>query len=240
MQYNCLKQPKPVHWFEARLELNIYNLLRRLNIPFPQWLGEKITIDESLTINISSLNKVVSIKEQPYIPTNQSAQYLRKHRAKFSENREVLSSNIMEFVTPEKLSNNTLLALPVVRTGIEINIGIELRNLPSPQLINGNSSIAAAPAWRLTNEIKTFKDVENFLWQLDFFGAKVKSINRLGEKYFPSIGITPEQVYPYVVQLDKCTENLYWISLKEIYNNMELIEDGHLLVAVFRLTNSIL
>ena len=134
---------------EARLELNIYNLLRKLNVDLPPWLGEKFEIKELPISQISKLQDILAIKETRFIPTSEKAEYLQKHRVKFTEVSIHDSTNILEFVTPREFSINTLLTLPVVRFKNEIHVGLEIRHLPVPQLQSGNSRILVAPACRL-------------------------------------------------------------------------------------------
>jgi ubiquinone/menaquinone biosynthesis C-methylase UbiE len=224
---------------EARLELNIYNLLRKFKIDFPPWLGEKIEI-ETLPINrITPLSNILDWKEKRFAPTKESAGYLQKHRAKFAESGVKDSANILEFITPQNLSTNTLLTLPVTEYNNEIYVGLEIRNLPVPQLHSGNSCIPVAPACRLPKEIKTYKDLENFMHELNIYGSGINHFAKLGEKFFPSVGITPEQVYPYVVLLTEATEGLEWVSLNELYGNLESLKDGHLLISIVRLFHAI-
>lgn len=128
--------------------------------------------------------------------------------------------------------------MPVAKYNGEIYIALECRHLPVPQLHTGNSFIPVAPARRLTKDIVSFSDLENFILSTPISGNKVKSFSRLGEKFFPSIGVTPEQVYPYVVTLESVINELKWVRLKEVYNQPELIRDGHLLICVMRLVHA--
>lgn len=223
---------------EARLELNIYNLLRRLQIPFPKWMGESIDINE-LQIEPSPLSDILNETNSSFSPSADSAGYLQKHRAKFSESGNSGGTSILEYVIPEKVSLNTLVTLPICRFRSEIYVGLEIRNLPVPQLLSGNSVIAVAPATRLSREIDSFKKLEDFLRTTDLFGTKISGYHRLGEKYFPSIGLTPEQAYPYAVTLAGPNHLLKWVSLKELYENIEQIKDGHLLIMIVRLINAL-
>jgi ubiquinone/menaquinone biosynthesis C-methylase UbiE len=223
---------------EARLELSIYSLLRKQNISFPEWIGEKIEITD-LAINESSLQDLLSESSTPFKNSEKSMNFLQKSRAKFSESGITESSTILEYVTPQNKSINTLVTLPVALHNNEYYIGLEIRELPVPQLITGNSRLIVASAFRLPFEVSTFKELENYMLKLNFFGSRIKSFNRLGEKYFPSIGVTPEQVYPYVVNLKTPTKGLKWIRLTELYENLEMIKDGHLLIAVMRLVNAL-
>jgi SAM-dependent methyltransferase len=224
---------------EARLELNIYNLFHKLKLNIPQWFGEKIQIEELAIPKITTLSQILAISETRYEQTIETANYLQKHRAKFIETNIPESAQILEFVTPKTTSNNTLLTLPVIKYKNEIYVGLEVRNLPVPQIHTGNSCLVVVPAWRLPEQVKNYKDLENQIFQLNFNGAKVTSFNKLGEKFFPSVGVTPEQVYPYIVGLNAATDELQWVSLTELYNNLEAIKDGHLLISVFRLMNAL-
>jgi len=237
--FQLLKTAQTGALVEARLELNIYNLLRKLEIKFPQWLGEKIEIEEMPVPHITSLNDILARKEKRFTPTKDNADYLQKHRVKFAEMGIPGSSNILEFVTPKKFSANTLITLPVARYNNEIYVGLEIRNLPVPQLHNDNSSIPVVPACRLPKEVNTLKDLENFILNLKVYGTPIKRFGKLGEKFFPSVGITPEQVYTYVVSLTEANKELQWVNLKELYNNLEDVKDGHLLISIVRLVHAI-
>jgi SAM-dependent methyltransferase len=224
---------------EARLELNLYNLLRKLDMPFPQWLGEKIEV-HSLAVTPCSLSEALRETSVQFVKTSESAGYLEKYRAKFAENTIGESNNILEYVTPTKVSCNTLITLPIAEYKGKIYIGLEPRNLPVPQALSGNSFILVAPACRLPKEISSFKDLENYMLKIKFFDTSITHFNKLGEKFFPSAGITPEQAYPYVVSLAEPASKLKWVSLTEIYDNIELIRDGHLLISIVRLMNALM
>jgi hypothetical protein len=224
---------------EARLELNIYNLLRKLNIPFPIWLGEKIEIPKQ-AITATNLHEALKHKSAPFIKTSERAEYLEKYRAKFAESGIGESYNILEYVTPTKASCNTLITLPVAEHANTIYVGLEQRNLPVPQALSGNSYILVAPACRLPKEISTYKELENYMLSQKLFDSAISHFCKLGEKFFPSIGVTPEQAYPYVVSLSEPSKALVWVSLNELYENLELIRDGHLLISVVRLMNALI
>lgn len=224
---------------EARLEMNIYNLLRKLKIDLPEWLGEKLEVSEMHIPNTTSLNSLVNYKVKRFNPVNESAFYLQKHRAKFSEIGVSGSSDILEYVTPQQLSINTLVTLPVVRNNKMVFVGLEIRHLPVPEKHTGSSLIPVAPAVRLPKEIKTFYDLEKFISNHKIFGTSIVNFQKLGEKFFPSAGVTPEQVYPFVVTLAEATDNLKWVSLKELYDHFELLKDGHLLISLSRLFHAI-
>jgi hypothetical protein len=222
---------------EARLELNIYYLFSKLNIPLPQWLGEKAEIKEAV-LNPVSLDKLLADKKQVYIPSEKSAHFLRTRRACFAETGMEESRAVLEFVYPQEISTNTLITLPVCKYRDAIYVGLEQRDLPVPQLFSGNSSILTPPAKRLPKDIANMFHLNNYISKMQIADASVETHFKLGEKYFPSIGITTEQVYPYIVCLDKATENLAWVSLTDLLNNLNRLEDAHLLICLMRLRHA--
>jgi ubiquinone/menaquinone biosynthesis C-methylase UbiE len=223
---------------EARLELNLYNLLKMLNIPFPQWLGGKISYSEFEVIP-TPLAELLDIKTKSFEKSSQSANYLQKGRAKFAEKSTHESSDILEYVSPQAVSLNTLITLPLVKQNNEFFLGIEVRDLPVPQILSGNSTILVAPAMRLPKHIASFKSLENHILNTSIFGSKISNYSKLGEKFFPSVGVTPEHAYPYIVELEHNNEKLKWVNLNELYNNLELVRDGHLLISILRLVNAL-
>ena len=78
-------------------------------------------------------------------------------------------------------------------------IGLETRHLPVPQIHEGDARILTAPAWRLDRHVETLDQARSVL--AESFGVPVGAITPLGAAYFPSAGITPERVYPFVVRL---------------------------------------
>jgi hypothetical protein len=82
------------------------------------------------------------------------------------------------------------------------------------------------------------KHLEDYLQTMDVLGQGCW-FNRLGEKFYPSIGLTPEQVYPYVVTLSDAVDGLSWVSFAELMENFRMLKDGHLLICIARLFNAL-
>lgn len=225
---------------EARLEVNIYNLFNKLNLPLPKWLGEQVNIQSTTSLTPSSLKELLLIKAKDYTTTTNHANFLKTSRAIFSEMGVDNSHSILEYVYPTSYSTNTVVTLPVFTQDKQVYVGLEMRSLPVPQLFTDNSNILTVPAYRLTKGIANLYNLEQYLSSLKIGDSAVKSFSKLGEKYFPSIGITPEQVYPYITHLDTPTNMLKWLALEELLANLDMIDDAHLLIALYRLKHSLL
>ena len=68
------------------------------------------------------------------------------------------------------------------------------------------------------------------------------AITPLGAAYFPSAGITPERVYPFVVCLTEtatATTAYDYVPLTQVKRNLHRLRDGHLLIAVMRLIHAL-
>ena len=224
---------------EARLEINIYHLLFKLQIPLPTWLGLKPPVPQVDQLKVRHLRDLLSLHSFVFKSSSYKADFLEISRGYFTEIGEEDSNNILEYVYPKKLSANTIVTLPVCRKDKEIYVGLEVRKLPIPQLYNNNSTLIVAPAKRLPKDITTIHLLDCYLSELTIGGSKVVNFAKLGEKYSPSIGVTTEQVYPYIVNLDHCCTDLHWVSLRELYKDLERIEDAHLLIAIYRLIHAL-
>lgn len=223
---------------EARLELNIYNLFFKQNTPLPKWLGERMKIKFDRFIKSTSFSELLSLHAQDYEKSEKPADFLTTRRDYFSEMGIENSNAIFEYVYPSTISSNTLVTLPVFRKGGQIYVGLEVQSLPVPQLHSRNSTIITAPAKRLPKEIHNIHELEKYITNMRIGKGKIERYTKLGEKYFPSVGVTTEQVYPYLVCLDRADKSLKWVSLLDLYENIDKIEDAHLLISLCRLIHA--
>jgi hypothetical protein len=147
-------------------------------------------------------------------------------------------------VTPRRLSNNTLVVLPVMKTERGVFVGIEQRDLPAVQSFAGSSGIAAAPAWRLPLTVKHQSDIRPFLataLNRDFHLRAGRSWE-LGGPYFSTPGVTPEIVYPYVVEAELGAEFdplLQFTYIGDLADKLDSFHEAHLLIAVCRLIHAL-
>ncbi len=221
---------------DVRLELNLYNLLSKYGIDYGKWLSNTPKFNTTNKLPANTLKEVLEQNNKcVFKPVNKSPGFLKHERAKFYEFKRENSTAIFEFITPKELSVNTVLTIPVYRFKNTIYLGIELRHLPVPQIKEKNSLLLAAPAFRLPKSISDYKKLEQFIFNTPIEGGEVTQISRLGEKYFPCTGVSPEQVYPYAVTLKNPVDTLFWISIEDLYENRHKLRDGHLLICIYRL-----
>ncbi|HEX6842928.1 MAG TPA: class I SAM-dependent methyltransferase [Stellaceae bacterium] len=232
---------------EARIEINVYALMDRLGIRPEPFIGEPVDIAEAplpAGIHRVGLRDLLAQPAlQPFTRRDASAGYLRLVRSVFADQAEedglprTLAEQELEFVLPRERSINTVVALPVLHHG-EPLVGLETRLLPAPQIHDGNARVITAPAWRLGRDIATLEQAR--AWIAARIGIAVADVIPLGAAYFPSAGITPERVYPFVARVAGAAGKLPYdfVPLRELRQLIGELRDGHLLVAALRLLHA--
>lgn len=233
--------------FDARLEINIYRLLRLLNRSASSWIGAEIKpIIQKFFGKIETDFKLE--KRQKFEPIEVAEnKFLKLCKGTFIEtdsDNEVISQTEFEYVVPKNFSKNTVAAIPFVKTENDVLVGVEFRDLPAPQRFTGNSNIACVPAWRLPKIISHKFDIEPFLVErfANDFGVNINKTWELGGSYFTSAGITPEIVYPMAIEVktDKLDKtDLKFFSLTKLIEKADEIQDAHLLILSNRLAHAL-
>ncbi|MBV9926146.1 MAG: methyltransferase domain-containing protein [Acidobacteria bacterium] len=237
--------------FDARLEINIYRLLRQLGRDCGTWIGAPVALDAQPHAPAAAsaaaalapparaaFDEPVPLDEPRFLSLCEGS------FAEFDSAGDVLAEARFEYVCPRHLSNNTAVVLPVVRTEQGVFVGVEHRDLPAVQSFGGSSHIAAAPAWRLPTTVKHLSEIQPFLKEVlgRDFGLRLRRAWELGGAYFPTSGVTPEVVYPFVVEVEAdegLKAKLHFIPLPELTDNLERLRDAHLLIATCRLAHAL-
>jgi hypothetical protein len=237
--------------FDARLEINIYRLLRQLGRKYGPWIGSPV--DLSVRPWAAALPEPASV----VVPPARAAfaqpaplprpQFLSLREGIFVErggDGRTLAEARFEYVRPKRLSSNTLVALPVMKTEAGVFVGVEHRDLPAVQSLGGGSTITTAPAWRMPRTVTHQADIPQFLTgalERDF-NLRVRRAWELGGPYFPTPGVTPEVVYLFAVEADSGDDvdpALRFVRLSELTDKPYLLRDAHLLIATHRLAHAL-
>lgn len=231
--------------FDARLEINIYRLLHVLGRSRGPWIGAPIKLTE----------QVVELESDDLSPAPHSAfdscelpagpRFLSIREGTFLERTrsgEVVSEVAFEYVVPQKLSLSTVAVVPVVKTRRGTYVGIELRDLPALQSFAGSSRILTIPSWRLPLSVSGIGELPVFITAAlrRDFRLTVRNTWELGGSYFSSPGVTPEVVYPFVVEVeaaDLTSSSLHFIDLFAL--NPDQLHDAHLLISTHRLRHAL-
>lgn len=237
--------------FDARLEINIYHLLKKLNRSASSWIGASVKPmiqDMPENFKVSGIEKFLPDKREAFEPIElKENNFLNLVKSKFVETdskSNEISRAEFEYIVPKNLSKNTVAAIPFIKTEGEIFVGVEYRDLPAPQNFTGNSNIVCVPAWRVPKSIEHKFDLEKLLREKfpKDFNVSINKIWELGGTYFPTPGITPEIVYPFAVELKIANlyqTDLFFFKIQDLLNNLYKIRDAHLLILANRLAHSL-
>jgi hypothetical protein len=156
----------------------------------------------------------------------------------------VIAEVPFEYVVPQRLSFSTATAIPIVKTTRGTYAGVELRDLPAVQSFSGSSRIVTVPSWRLPQSLTNVSELPDFITHSmrREFALEVRNVWELGGSYFSSPGVTPEVVYPLVVEVnasDVASSSLAFVEIDVLTSKLDLIHDAHLLLAAYRLRHAL-
>jgi predicted O-methyltransferase YrrM len=242
---------------EARLELNIYNLLRRLRKPVGPWIGGNFQPAEYPVENASRIEEALAEtrNHRVFREIGQGSGWIDVVRSEFHERElrdgreRVTARRELEFIVPNPacardVSTNGATLLPVVKDtkSGEFFIGLQRvaarqSQFPAVQSREGHSGHVTLAGFRLPSSITHAQAVP--AWIARQTGVREGAIRKLGEGYFPSLGVLPNRVFPFAV-----TEpNDYWrkrcdfYRLRDMLANVESLRDANTMIAVFRMAH---
>jgi hypothetical protein len=244
---------------EARLELNVYNLLLRLKKPVGRWLGGDFTPTKVPVGNVASLADATAaartfsvFKEEEGKATWLDVVRSEFHEREISYGRErVVAKRELEFVVPNPLqssdiSTNGLALVPVLKdadtgkylVGLQ-KISNNQSQFPAVQLRENYSGHITIPCLRLPSDIEHIQQVP--AWIAKQVQVRESAVTKLGESYFPSLGVLPNRIFPFVItgQSDYLGGlcDYYW--LEEVLGSIDKLHDAHTLIAIFRLAHAL-
>jgi len=231
---------------DARLELNVYELLHRRGEPPGPWIGEEIAV-KSPTTRIAPSPASADRPRRVFDRTDASAGFLRVDCQVFEEvdaRGAVIATQTLESVTPVPLGTNTVAVALLARDGDDILLGVDEDDLPAAQAFAGNSNLPVAPAWRLPREVRNFTEARAWVGarlQAEY-GLAIGASWELGGCYRPSAGLTPETVFPLAVEVTGVGAGrraLTWIPLRALVAGRAELRDGHLRVIVLRAAHAV-
>lgn len=235
---------------DARLEINIYRLLLARGHGAGAWIGDTVAFTAQA---FAVLDRTVTLRPMTRetfeeIPAGETTSYLTVRRSRFEERSAdggVLAERMFEYVVPSEASRHTALVLPVIFDGRTVSVGLEERDLPAVQQFTGSSRIAVCPAVRLPRDVTSRNDIPAHLNNglETFFGLPIRKWWELGGAYFPTPGVTPEIVYPFIAELTVTDasgpRSLIFAPLDELLSDLDAIHDAHTLIAILRLAHAL-
>jgi SAM-dependent methyltransferase len=236
---------------DARLELNVHELLLQEGRDPGPWIGEAIVLADA-----GRAPRVTTMRELERRPPRRRFERAARPegppfldvRCRTFEERDaagaVLYAQPRELVLPRPFGTNTVSVAPLWRQGAEVLIGLDDDDLPAAQSFVGDSALLVAPAWRLGRDLATATPARAWVCgRLNGeYGLTPGGVWDLGGPYHPSAGLTPETVYPLAVEIsgwDGRGRELQWVTLADAVAQRALLRDGHLRITVLRAAHAL-
>jgi SAM-dependent methyltransferase len=236
---------------DARLELNVYELLLRFGRSVGPWISEvPALVDVELPATATTMATLRARRARrawSRATKEESSGFLDLRCARFEEldaGGHVLAAASLEIVAPRTLSSNTIAAALLLRAGGDVWLGIDDDDLPAAQCFHGNSQILVAPAWRLPREVASVTPAHEWLRTRLAAEHDVScgEILALGGHYHPSPGVTPEVVHPVAVCVTRQGpggRSLAWVRLRDAVESLGDLADGHLRIVALRAAHAL-
>jgi hypothetical protein len=239
---------------DARLELNVYELLLGLALPVGPWIGEAIALSggrepPGVASSMAALRTRPARRAWERVTAHDSMGFLELRSLVFEEldaSDRVVARATLERVVPRTRSRNTMAVAPLSMHQGEVWIGIDDDDLPAAQCFLGNSEILVAPAWRLPPEIGSLAPARAWIRERlgHEYGAVCGEVWELGGRYHPSPGVTPEVVHALAVEVtgglaSGARRALTWVPLRDAIANRAELRDGHLRIVVLRAAHAL-
>lgn len=240
---------------EARLEVLVYDALRQHGLAPKDWLGQSFTPAVTTGIPRASLSDLQAraADHAVFKPTDQRSHWLDIVRSEFHEialhdgSEKAIARKELEFVVPNPVNAHNTSTNSVTLTCLtrdagtnEVMLGLQKisptrSQFPAVQLGEGHSGHIAIPGLRLPNYVDHIQNVPG--WIADTIGdVDPQAILRLGEGYFPSLGVLPNRVFPFVITEpgETIRQRCDFVPLREVFATISTIKDLHTMVAVMR------
>jgi len=235
---------------DARLELNVYDLLRKRHRGPGAWIGEELELRPCAQAPaLSELDALEWDAGRTFEPVEAlpGPRFLELQCTEFQEfaaDGSVVARQPLEYVAPRTFSTNTLAVAALLRHEGRVYMGIAREDLPAAQAFRGHSNLLVTPAWRIPREIKSLTPARAWVKERmqREYGVCSGNVWELGGRYHPTPGLTPEVVFPVAFEVQSVSEapgQLLWVPLESLLARAGELRDGHLRILCFRAAHAL-
>lgn len=238
---------------DARLELNVYDLLLRRGLPVGAWIGAEVAVPEGPApgrrATVAELGARPPRRAFVRADAERSTGFLAVKGVHFTEldrSERRVGEVALDVVLPSKHRAESVAVAVLRRADGELWLGVDDDDLPAPQCFDGRSDLLVTPAWRLPRAVDSLRGLSRFVRErlLAEYGVSVwGSEVALGGSYHPSPGVTPELVHPLAVavadEAPGALRALTWVPLADAVRRREALLEGHLRVVALRAAHAL-
>jgi SAM-dependent methyltransferase len=190
---------------EPRLEMHVFALMARYNIPLPRWLGDIMPKLPGQAVKVHDPEDLLKEAERTeFEKEKREPIHLKPVKAVFVEEGKVgrttrgLSAQDVEFIVTDDGIDNIAVVIPMTRDwDNNLLVALDPKIMPVPNRLGGDGAMLNAPSFVLPKDVKTIDDAKAFL--AGKFKVPVEQVAQLGESYFTHVGVTPQRIYPFTV-----------------------------------------
>ena len=234
---------------DARLELNVYELLLQLGLDPGPWIGEAIALGDAPAVTVTTM---AGLDRRPprrrFARAEEAPPTFLDVRCRLFEERDasgsVIASRALELVVPGPFGTNTVAVALLRRAGAEVLLGLDDDDLPAAQSFTGDSALLVAPAWRLPRALATITPAREWVCARlrEEYALELGETWELGGAYHPSAGLTPETVHPLAIEVTGSRaggRDLEWVRLADAVAGRASLRDGHLRIVALRAAHAL-
>ncbi len=232
---------------DPRLEIRVYDLMVRLGIAMPRWLGEQMPQIGKVRKSIKGedgLQLLDELEKADFEEVNREPEHLKVITSLFVEDgytkgqKQGITSQKVDFVITDDGIENIAIVLPLTHGWDDgLLAALDPKMLSVPQRMGGSGAMLTAPSFVLPKDVHTIEDAKQFI--ANKFSQDVDKVFSLGESYFTHTSVTPRRVFPFAIMADaeaSLPPNWKYTSMRRLWALIYCFQcfSGDLLKAVAR------
>ena len=232
---------------DPRLEIRVFELMMRLGIPAPRWLGEQMPQLGKINKSAKSEDGVElldEVEKAEFEEVKAEPEHLKIITSLFVEegykdgHKQGMTAQKVDFVVTEDGIENIAIVLPLTHGWDDgMLAALEPKMLSVPQRMGGSGAMLTAPSFILPKDVCTIDEAKQFIAKK--FGQNVDRVFSLGESYFTHTSITPRRIFPFAIMADaeaRLPPNWHYTAMRRLWILIYCFQcfSGDLLKAIAR------
>lgn len=193
----------------GNLEMQILMLFSMLGLKAMDWSETPMVLKEeepaTTALKVSDILKKTAKSDKRYKEMRGTIGKIRVEKSVFVDEgmdsdgaNRGLAARDVDFVVNDNTGQNVAVILPLSKQHSgEVMAGVIVDFLPIPERYSGNGQMVSLPTIPLPKDIQNMDMAKKFI--AEKFEIKVDQVSKLGEPYFSHVGVTPQRIFPFVI-----------------------------------------